>query len=401
MPKVSVIIPTYNQVCFLREAIDSVLEQTFSDFEVLVVDDGSTDNTAEVIEAVSDLRVRYIRQDNQGQGGARNTGLSASKGEYIAFLDSDDRFLPDKLESQIHVLDDREEVGLVAGGWVFIDAQGKNLFERHPWVALSDLGVRTWLYGCPFAVHSVLVRRSWLEQVSGFDDDRQLRGTEDWDLWLRLAYAGCHMAWIKRVVCSYRIHSTNTIRDASNKAQGIISVLDKFFSNPDLPLELRALEDHAYAVGCLRGARRKYVVGQVESAKQDVQRAIELDPELLANDSARVRDILLAFSEHPLAGDPITYTKTVLDNLPEAAMLSSRIRRRENARGAMKMLFRAYDEHEWHTVRRAFLGAVLNDPSWLLNRGVMSIVFESVFGPRFTCYARRIFGRIVSPMGGA
>jgi len=116
-PKVSVIIPTYNRNELVLDAIDSVLEQTFQDFEIIIVDDGSTDNTKTHIENYqkNDARIKYVFQKNQGVSIARNTGLKAAQGEYIAFLDSDDRFLIDKLEKQVSILDKHLDVGLVYG----------------------------------------------------------------------------------------------------------------------------------------------------------------------------------------------------------------------------------------------------------------------------------------------
>lgn len=116
-PKISVIIPTYNRNELVLDAIDSVLEQTFQDFEIIIVDDGSTDNTQKHIEShqKKDERIKYVYQKNQGVSIARNTGLKAATGLYIAFLDSDDRFLPDKLQQQASILDNNREIGLVYG----------------------------------------------------------------------------------------------------------------------------------------------------------------------------------------------------------------------------------------------------------------------------------------------
>src|SRR5262245_46961170 len=105
MPKVSVIIPTHNRADFLRDAIFSVLNQTFQDFEIIVVDDASTDNTSEVIGAFNDERIRYLRHDtNKGGSAARNTGILNSQCDYIAFLDDDDQWLPEKLAKQVDTL---------------------------------------------------------------------------------------------------------------------------------------------------------------------------------------------------------------------------------------------------------------------------------------------------------
>ncbi len=111
MPKVSVIIPTYNRAHFLCEALDSALSQTFKDFEIIIVDDGSTDNTKQVLEKYGS-RIYYIYQENKGRAEARNTGIRRAKGEHIAFLDDDDIWLPNKLEKQVFFLDARPDIGI-------------------------------------------------------------------------------------------------------------------------------------------------------------------------------------------------------------------------------------------------------------------------------------------------
>jgi glycosyltransferase involved in cell wall biosynthesis len=121
MAKVSVIIPTYNRAHVICRAIDSVLAQTYPDYEIIVVDDGSTDQTAHVLSFYTD-RIRYIYQANGGVSKAReNTGIKAAAGEYICFLDSDDAFLPNKLELQVGYLDNHPEIDVVLGGWQIID----------------------------------------------------------------------------------------------------------------------------------------------------------------------------------------------------------------------------------------------------------------------------------------
>ena len=125
MPKVSVVMPAYNYGRFLGEAIQSVLDQTFQDFELIVVDDGSTDNTKEVIGSFTDRRIKYIYQQNRGVSTALNVGISASRGEYIALLDADDIWLPHNLEKGVEVLDEHAEVGFSYGQAYLMDIEGR------------------------------------------------------------------------------------------------------------------------------------------------------------------------------------------------------------------------------------------------------------------------------------
>ena len=153
MPAASVIIPCYNSAKYLGEAIESVLTQSWPDFEIIIIDDGST----------CDPRVHYIYQENKGLSGARNTGIRHSSGKYVAFLDADDVFLSHKLEVQLAYLEKHPEVGLVAGGYSRIDTECRVLYEVKPapgTVFPEDLLVRS-----SFPIHAALVRQSWAETI--------------------------------------------------------------------------------------------------------------------------------------------------------------------------------------------------------------------------------------------
>ncbi len=189
-PLISVIIPTYNRVALLRRAIDSVYAQESIgerfDVEVLVIDDGSTDTTPEVARAYAG--VRYIRPStNKGTSGARNIGLDAASGEYIAFLDDDDSWLPWKLRRQLQALEEYPEASAAYGQevkrsdraiWVWPDPQDAPTGWMH----------RSLLTTCPVNTSSVMIRRSHLDRAGRFDES--LRCWEDYDMWLRLALQG-------------------------------------------------------------------------------------------------------------------------------------------------------------------------------------------------------------------
>ena len=237
MPKVSVIIPTYNRADLVGHAIQSVLDQTYADWETIVVDDGSTDNTRNVVSAFTDHRIRYIYQDNAKLPGARNAGIRAGTGEYVAFLDSDDRFLPDKLERQVAALERHPEAGLVASGSIEVDSQGKPLRTLRPWLFQPQLTWQDWLYHCPFAPSDVLVQRDWLIRVGLFDVQQHY--VEDWDLWLRMSFAGCPMLWEPATLCLRTVHEGSMVRNAAAMTAGMFRLLDKFFAQPDLPEAVR------------------------------------------------------------------------------------------------------------------------------------------------------------------
>jgi glycosyltransferase involved in cell wall biosynthesis len=129
MPKVSVVIPAYNAMTYLPETVESVLKQTFTNFEVLIINDGSSDHIMQWVTQISDSRVRLISQENQGLPGARNTGIAQAQGEYVAFLDADDWWEPTKLEKQVRCFEERPGVGLVYTWTALIDASRQPMAE--------------------------------------------------------------------------------------------------------------------------------------------------------------------------------------------------------------------------------------------------------------------------------
>jgi glycosyltransferase involved in cell wall biosynthesis len=208
---VSVVIPCYNHAQFLAHAIESVLAQSYSNFEIMVVDDGSTDDTAKVVRTYSP--VHYVYKDNAGRSAARNTGLRLSRGEFIVFLDADDRLLPNALETGINCMREHPECALVSGHCRVIDSNGAILpsprqlrVEREHYLKLLRGGSYIW---CPAVA---LFQRKVFDFVHGFDP--LLVAGEDYDLYLRVTkdfpvYSHGH------VTAEYRQHRSNTSRDVT------------------------------------------------------------------------------------------------------------------------------------------------------------------------------------------
>lgn len=212
MPNASVIIPTYNRAQMVCEAIDSVLAQTFNDFEVVVVDDGSTDGTSEVLRQRYGDRIHYLYQENQGRAAARNRGIRVSGGEYLVFLDSDDWLLPRALEIQVGFLDHHPDVDVVYGDGYYCDRDGKPqqlISEERPPVPEEGLLAIMVLHNVVVATHSAMVRRRALEMLGSPWFDEHLRGTEDADFWLRLVARDAYFAAHDQLVCRYRLHEGN------------------------------------------------------------------------------------------------------------------------------------------------------------------------------------------------
>lgn len=182
MPEVSVIVPTYNRREFVREAMASVYAQTCLDFELLVVDDGSTDGTAEVMREFPDAR--YLWQENRGVSAARNAGAAASRGHLLAFLDSDDLWQPSKLATQVAFFQAHPEAQICQTEEIWL-RNGTRVNPHHKHRKPSgDIFARS-LELCLVSPSAVMLRRAFFEQCGGFDEN--LPACEDYDLWLRIA----------------------------------------------------------------------------------------------------------------------------------------------------------------------------------------------------------------------
>lgn len=183
-PKISVVIPTYNKAQSLKKAIESVLNQTYQNLEVIVIDDGSTDETKEVVKSFKDPRIIYFWKKNKGPASARNMGIKRAKGKYIAFLDSDDLWLKEKLEKQIDFMERNPETGLLGTGCYEVTdkgkAIGKKIFPRKNKVLQKDL-----IKYNPFIQSSIMTKREVFDKVGLYDE--KFRESEDYELWLRLA----------------------------------------------------------------------------------------------------------------------------------------------------------------------------------------------------------------------
>jgi glycosyltransferase involved in cell wall biosynthesis len=241
MPKVSVVIPAYNAITYLPKTLDSVLQQTFTDFEVSIVNDGSTDSIASWFATVKDDRVRLISQPNQGLPGARNTGIMEAKGEYIAFIDADDLWEPTKLEKQVQCLDAKPEVGLVYAWTLLIDRHGNSTGTVTAAQVEGNVWEKLLLGDVVGSGSAAMVRRSCFDRVGLFDP--QLTSIEDCDMWVRIA-ADYPFALIKEVLVYYRQHPSGMSRDYDRMAQNSRLKIDKNFAR--VPLELLYLRPRAY-----------------------------------------------------------------------------------------------------------------------------------------------------------
>lgn len=209
MPKVSVIIPAYNRARFVGAAVRSVLGQTLRDFELIVVDDGSDDGTAAVVEAIRDPRIRLFRHaQNLGIAATQNFALGEARGEYVAFLDSDDVMAPRRLERQAAFLDAHPRVSLVGGAYRFIDEAGRPFGRPVRFLtAPEDVSVQM-LFRVEVWKGNAMGRAAILRE---YRFDERLRVADDYDLWLRMIRDGFKLANLPQVIGHYRRHPQQTI----------------------------------------------------------------------------------------------------------------------------------------------------------------------------------------------
>ena len=378
MPEVSVIIPAYNQAHYLAEAIRSVLGQTEPDFELIVVDDGSTDSTAEVARGISDHRLRYVYQENQGLSAARNAGIRQAVSPYLTFLDSDDLFLPEKLALLLAEMHSQAALGLVAGQAIPIDERGTRIGKIFA-KPLPEEGCQL-LLGNPLHVGSVLLRKSWQEQAGFFDE--RLRSYEDWDLWLRLARLGCPMGWVAKPVSLYRFHPEQMTRLGSQMTTATFAVLDKVFTDPALPLGWLALRNQAYSQAFLRAAAQAFHAGDYSLAKDHLCRALELDAELAKAGGEKLANQFLAWMDLPKVKEPLQLLEKIYAHLPAELNALQRRSKQNLGQAAMQIALEAYQAGDLQAARAAILRAARYQPKRLLKRGVIAVLLRSVLQPR-------------------
>jgi glycosyltransferase involved in cell wall biosynthesis len=242
VPEVSVIIPAFNSARYVTAAVDSVLGQTYQDLELLVVDDGSTDDTGAALCRYG-ASIRVIRQENSGVAVARNRGIAESRGRYIAFLDADDTWSANKLVRQIEEVKRHPGCRFCYSAFTVVDADLRPLaVRRRIWdgPALEGLLLRGNIVG---SICTVLCERSLFEGKNGFDP--QLSQCADWDMWVRLA-TQTEFVYVDEPLVTYRQHGTNMSRNAPLMEHDSMLVLEKAFALPDLPERIRARRRRAF-----------------------------------------------------------------------------------------------------------------------------------------------------------
>lgn len=284
---IAVVITTYNHARFLEEAIQSCLRQSRPMDEIIVVDDGSTDNPASIVERHPG--VRLIRQDNCGLAAARNTGLAASRSDYITFLDADDRLLPNAIEAGVRMLVAHPDAVLAYGAHRFINGSGAIESDNHHVGLIEDPYLQLLRTGNFIAMHATVVyRRERLAAMGGFDVS--MRFCEDYELFLRIARRGSIVTH-GNVVAEYRMHGDNMSNNRTMMLAAALSVLDKQLAGPvddDVRLAVRDGRRFwkTYYTGELTTEALRTIRAEPAKAIRMLRRALQMSPPIMLQTAA-------------------------------------------------------------------------------------------------------------------
>ncbi len=335
LSKVSIIIPTYNQSRLLCLAVESVLAQTYPAVELIVVDDGSTDDTPTAMQRYAG-RITYIRQSNQGGDAAVSAGMRVASGEYLGVLNHDDLFMPTKIEKQVRILDTRPDVALCHCGYTYIDEKG-DLLQNY--TLLPDADVLKELIMTNFIWSGgPLLRRECVEDVGPGDDDLWC---SDWDMWLRIALAGYGFYCVQEPLGAYRILPTSEMSNVARLERGSIALLDKVYRTSGLPADVLAIRDKAYGAMRFRVACWYYAAGLWDDARRNLSAAMDLSV-FPSSDTLGFTQALVTEALGFRMRAPVAFVENVFDHLPSNAEHLTRCRMQALAQVHTGLALRLY-----------------------------------------------------------
>lgn len=381
-PKVSVLIPAYNQADYLGEAIQSVLNQTYSNFEIVVVNDCSTDSTAEVVEQFDDPRlINVAHKKNRGLPATRNTGICVSSGEVIALLDADDLFHPEKLEVHVDFLEKNPDIGLTYNP--HFDLNYSSTTIRGLWWPPDKVDLADLVLGFPFNPSDMVLRREWVFGVNLWDENYTYFG-EDLDMNCRLALAGCKMASVNRALSYRRHHSGRQIRNLSQGCDTMNDVRERVFADPRCPRTVGNLRHIAMANNYLVWSIYAFLQNDTSSGQEYLRSALQLNPGLLEHESAEMINRFLVYSVADESEDHVQLLGRIFRQLPEELAGLSKQYELAVAEGYLAKGTRAFCWGRVENGRRHFAkakekGATINK-SYIQKLTAQLLVYEKEFG---------------------
>jgi glycosyltransferase involved in cell wall biosynthesis len=277
-PLISIITPTYNRADFIEEAVQSVLDQTYQNFEHLIVDDGSTDNTREILSPfLADRRLRYFYQENQGQSVARNLAIEHARGEFVCFLDSDNIWLPIHLASQLAAFQETPEVDIVYGDGITIDEQGNELRRKNIKRHSGYIAFQMLKDNC-VGMNMTMARRKCFDEMGGMSGKRRV--ADDYDLWLKFS-SRYRFRYVPRYLAYYRVMEDQISSNKVARFETNESIIRDFRHNyPEALTE--AQFDEAFAFFYSRKARWLARSGHKGLAIRNIATALKYRPFVMA-----------------------------------------------------------------------------------------------------------------------
>ena len=362
-PLVSVVVPSYRQAEFVGDAIRSVLDQTYSRFELVVVDDASPDDTADVVAGFSDPRITVVaHEENRGLSASRNSGIAASTGDIVALLDADDMFHRDKLRLHVAFLGAHPEIGVSYNARFEMNHSAATV--RELWRPPVSVGLGELMLGFPFGPSDMVIRREWFARAGLFDP--AVGSAEDTDLPCRFALAGCRFAGVDRALNYRRYHAGRPRRNLRGRLEDVTRVLDAVTADPRCPAEVAALRGVAVKTHLMAVMSVALIQGEADLGRQFVRDLIRLDPSVLEGEPCELLDYLV---QECIADDSLDHaevlTRVLAQLPPEAAALAAR-HSWAVARGCVWRAIRAAmwgrsDDARRHFQRASALGAEIDD----------------------------------------
>ncbi|HRV96121.1 MAG TPA: glycosyltransferase [Anaerolineae bacterium] len=392
---ISVIIPNYNHGQYIIDAIDSILRQDYHNYEIIVIDDGSTDNTGKIVAKYGD-KVNYIWQENQGLSAARNHGIRLAKGDFIALLDADDIYEPDFMSTLIDILQQNPSADGIFCGYQFVDnvdiplpgGEARSISANQLYDVLLD--------GNFLVPESILIRRYCYEAVGPFDES--LRACEDWDMWLRISKQ-YQIIGTDKILTRHRVlpgsMSTDPIRMLNNR----LTVLEKHFgsltgSSADWTLQKRKAYGYGYLTSCV-----EYLQYQdIDRAYECFRKMVEVYPDLLTTLSTYYElgcgNQPKGFRGHFPSLD-VQYNAKILFKLLETLFSDGQIpktiiayRKQAYADANMALGMLSYGAGDLPSARKFLGSAIMTDPKFGFNRTVATTLLKSMLGTKLLHYLK-------------
>lgn len=296
-PKVTVLLPVYNAAQFLREAIGSILVQSFADFELLIVNDGSTDSSNEIISSFTDSRIRVlVNQKNIGLIASLNRGIAEAKGKYIARMDADDISLPERLQSQVTTMENDPGISVLSSYVDFMNVDGE---VTGTWStdreATSETEIRNLMMKTNCIAHPTVMMRTEIVRKYLYNPER--KGAEDWDLWMRMLADGLRIAKLPQVLVNYRVHPGSIT--AGDKAQEVLEVRLMRFKRRWLWSQFARLKLNGFFFGVkfslLKNMVRHLVSNRLPHWGRDIKRLLTSPPWKVMEQGRAFRKLLATY----------------------------------------------------------------------------------------------------------